>query len=1752
MEQEASKAEELRQASEEALREQQKKLEIARREALLASNEQDAAAKLRAEEERQLKLLAEARKQQEALLQQATAAREAQEATAAKLQDENRKIAELNERVKSDSQQVEAKKLRAEAEARKATLEKEQREREAEVARLERQKEEAAARAIEQEAAAETARLDATRTASEREQELQAQALEKRRNEEALAAAQQRQLAATEAKLAAAREALSSEEARRKVLAEAVELDAKRAEAAESVARLRAEHDHAMAEKERIEREVTETRIQLDTLKKEKSELEAMVAQRKSEEANLQTIQTDRNKLEEERSKLEDERAMLAFQIDESRMKLGEFDKAREAKRQELSRIDERMNLSSKAIDEVNAQLVLEQENLRRMVDQRKEEEKRLETLRENIRQLQANKTASDNETVGKLQGELATKEQALAERDKRLAELETRLGRLSGELDSTRKQAGTESDETAKLRSRLEERTRDYERLDREYRDATRRLAELKAGRDEGMRKAGELETRLEDSVRRMDEINKEYNGLLAERERWADMNKAEKQEVSRLKKDLAKGQTEYAKLLKSREAMEKKLLVLSRDLARAEEEKAGLERGLQEAQRQLEGQRGALTEARKRSDELEQTRQARGEDLLKIQADLDASRQALAGYEAEVARLRQSEQLGEADKARLAETEQQLEAEKGRGSQLDTEKDKLQQLIAALGAQREAEKKEVERLAFRVKELEVTGSQADKALQDSAKKLGSLKERLDKEQALQVELVAKMEASKAEAAEWKNRYEQLVVASQKNDQEKKNTEAEVTRLRAHLEQQRNDLDALRQVTDRNRTSGAETTARFEELQSQVAKERDRAEAERKNSEALQAELASTRETQAKAQIAWKNEQARTLAELETLRAAGMAQESKISELKAQLAKSEENRNGAEAEAEALAKAKTEYEQSLKAREQEVARLKAERDLEAQAAREAQDNAQKADQEEQNNLQARERELARLKAERDAEAKSAKEARENGKLSREQETKYQAELKRRDRELSQMEAQIADLKASQAAQDKKKQAELASLKKEYDRTLQDREKEIARLKADRDAESAKAAKARDGGKLNKAQEAKFQQELKRRDEEVAKAEAEAAALKASFEEAKAQAQAAKEEELEAVKTAKDGELRAREAEIEVLKAKLLAQKVAEPKSAVKAIDFDGSKGRAVLKISVDGQPNYQVEARSDKDYLMIFDGTSIPAALQRTLDTQEFASPVAWVSSYEDPARKGRTVVSVHLKEPASNSVISTKGSVQWSFKGGSEAEGTASAAAPSAGAQTAVVGQAKGGPQTNAAVVTAGLANPQNPFAVVNPNPGKKKKKYSGKRINLSIKDADIQHVLAFLSRVGGVNIVTSEGVRGNVSFYLEDVPWDLALDMILKSSGMDYVAEEGIYRVAPQAEIQKEYEVALDKQKKITELKQLQVKLIPVNYADADELAKQVKSILSDKGQISVDKRTNTLIVKDIEEHVAALDDLVRRLDAQTPQVLIEARIVEASNDFTREVGVQWGGSLQASPEYANQTGLIFPSSVGLAGGSSDQSSTTNGLFLNGNPNYAVNLPAAAGQGTGGSIGLSLGSVGGAANLYLRLSAAEAEGVVKIISAPRISTVDNTAATIQQGVSFPVSVVSAQGVNTQFFDANLKLDVVPHVTQDGNIQLKIDITKNEPDFSQVGANGTPTIRKKEAHTELLLKDGDTTVIGGIFTRSSSKNFKKVPFFADIPLLGWFFRSNKEADQRSEMLIFITPRIVNRQAARVDTVVD
>ncbi|HEY2733804.1 MAG TPA: type IV pilus secretin PilQ, partial [Polyangiales bacterium] len=427
----------------------------------------------------------------------------------------------------------------------------------------------------------------------------------------------------------------------------------------------------------------------------------------------------------------------------------------------------------------------------------------------------------------------------------------------------------------------------------------------------------------------------------------------------------------------------------------------------------------------------------------------------------------------------------------------------------------------------------------------------------------------------------------------------------------------------------------------------------------------------------------------------------------------------------------------------------------------------------------------------------------------------------------------------------------------------------------------------------------------------------------------------------------------------------------------------------------------------------------------------------------------------------------------------------------------------------------------------------------------RYSGRRIDLDFKDADIHNILRLLSEVGNVNVVTADDVSGSVTIKMRAVPWDQALDVILTSKGLGMVRRGNLIRVAPQATLEKERELAIAREKQRLALAPLETRLIPVSYAAALTLQPRVNELLSERGKVAVDVRTNILVVRDIPENLDNVEELVRSLDTQTPQVLIEARIVEATTSFSNEFGIQWGGDVAASSATGNPTGLVFPHDLTVAGGATDGTTPVAGLSPFGgtpNPNFVVNFPAPAGTGRGGAIGLSMGSLSGNLNVSVRLSAFESTGQARIISAPRVLTLDNHSATISQGTSIPYSQVGAQGVQTTFQEAVLSLAVTPHVTNDGAVSMEVQITRNEPNFNQRSARGDPTILKRQAQTTLLVQDGHTAVIGGIYTRNSGTGLDQIPLLGDIPILGVIFQHHTKTDARNELLIFLTPRIVNR----------
>lgn len=542
--------------------------------------------------------------------------------------------------------------------------------------------------------------------------------------------------------------------------------------------------------------------------------------------------------------------------------------------------------------------------------------------------------------------------------------------------------------------------------------------------------------------------------------------------------------------------------------------------------------------------------------------------------------------------------------------------------------------------------------------------------------------------------------------------------------------------------------------------------------------------------------------------------------------------------------------------------------------------------------------------------------------------------------------------------------------------------------------------------------------------------------------------------------------------------------------------------------------------------------------GTTLPDALRRTLDTQAFGGPVAFVSSYTDA--DGVVRIVAERGDVAAEFLRRDGDQIIWEFTGDADIADSALGTAAPTVAAGAVTSDA---PYRGDAARRAGQyegSDVDNPIADL---PFLRRPVMTRKRITIDLRQADIQNVIRLIADEGNINVVSGVGVQGYVTVRLRSVPLDDALMVILRSQGLGWEQTGNILRVAPLSEFQAAYDAGVAEQDSAWRREALSVRLIPVSYASANDLSGLVGGVLSTRGRVVVDRRNNALIVTDLRDNLDTAAALVARVDTQTPQILIEARIVETNDQFRRQLGIQWGGDYLADQSIGNATGLLFPSTIGIAGGAADGTTPTAGTSSQ--PNFAVNLPAPAGTGEGGAIGFTFGSLAGAFNLNVRLSAAESAGTIKVVSAPRIMASDNVAATITSGVSVPVQVVSAAGAQTVFFDASLELNVTPRVTPDGNVFLTVRISKNEPDFENTGARGDPSIIRREAATELLVRSGDTTVIGGIFQRNTGYSQNRVPFFGSLPVIGPLFRSSSQTDVRNELLVFITPRIVNRDAS-------
>jgi len=432
--------------------------------------------------------------------------------------------------------------------------------------------------------------------------------------------------------------------------------------------------------------------------------------------------------------------------------------------------------------------------------------------------------------------------------------------------------------------------------------------------------------------------------------------------------------------------------------------------------------------------------------------------------------------------------------------------------------------------------------------------------------------------------------------------------------------------------------------------------------------------------------------------------------------------------------------------------------------------------------------------------------------------------------------------------------------------------------------------------------------------------------------------------------------------------------------------------------------------------------------------------------------------------------------------------------------------------------------------------------------KKEYTGERLTLNFQDIDVRSVLQLLADTSGQNIVVSDSVTGNLTLRLQNVPWDQALDIVLRTKGLDKRRQDNVIIIGPTAELASREKAELAARKEVQELSPTRTEFMQVNYAKVTDLQKLIKntnakdSMLSPRGSLSVDERTNTLLVQDTADKLADIRRLVQTLDVPVKQVLIEARIVIVSDTFERDLGARLGvsGFTTTNGGLATISGTNVGTDSMLSSAFPPSTTAPSGFvnFPTLDNRYQVNLPAAN---VNGSIGLSL--LSGKHLLDLELSAAQNEGKSETISSPRVITANQKQASIMQGVEIPYQESASSGATTtQFKNAVLSLKVTPLITPDNRVILDLDISDDAVGQQVTSATGgsVPSIDTREIITQVLVNDGQTVVLGGILDTTKSFAANKVPFFADIPVLGNLFKSTIKINNKTELLIFITPKIL------------
>jgi len=442
---------------------------------------------------------------------------------------------------------------------------------------------------------------------------------------------------------------------------------------------------------------------------------------------------------------------------------------------------------------------------------------------------------------------------------------------------------------------------------------------------------------------------------------------------------------------------------------------------------------------------------------------------------------------------------------------------------------------------------------------------------------------------------------------------------------------------------------------------------------------------------------------------------------------------------------------------------------------------------------------------------------------------------------------------------------------------------------------------------------------------------------------------------------------------------------------------------------------------------------------------------------------------------------------------------------------------------------------------------FAQANPTGIKSSdgsKSYTGRLISLDLQDTDIDNALRIIAEVSNLNIIASDDVAGKVTLRLIDVPWDQALDVILKTNGLDQVTEGNVIRIAPLDKLRQEREALRESKRAAENLEDLSVNYVRISYARAEDIRPKIEAVLSERGTVTADERTNQLIVKDIKSGQVAAIDLLKKLDLRTPQVLLETQIVEGSRTILRDLGFQWNFSYVQSPGTGNATGLNFPNTVSTGGATSDATGAP----------WAVNFPAVLSGAEGTAVSAILDSADGSRLLGARLSALESEGRIHVVSRPQVATINNKQAIIRSETTVRVrmpgiggtTVATGQGSQAGFggalafqeFRVGISLEVTPQASPDYYVLL--DVNAMSSTFTGEETDRIPNTREREATSTILVKSGQTFALGGVYRIDDQDTVTGVPFLKDIPFFGHMFRNTGLEKSDEELIFFITPHII------------